>query len=341
MGTRSLALPEGALAPVALAIACVIWGSAFYLAKLALVELSPVDVVAWRFGLTTPVLAFVVWRTRARLSRRDAALVILTGVLCVPVGYLIHFEGLARTSATHAALLVGVGPPLLALAAAALGLEKVTRRDWLGVGLACLGVAVMVGVPQGGGSLLGDLLVLLSMLIATAWVLLSQDLARRLGATVATAWILLAGTMAFLPVLLIAGAPPVNLTARTWMVLAALALGCTIGSFVLWNWGASRLPAGRAGVFLNLEPVSGALLGVTLLGDAAGPAVILGGTVVLAAALIVSTGNSTADSTRAATAPLPSTGSVEVRCEVHALDRATAVRTGSPEELSHADRRAS
>ena len=67
-------------------------------------------------------------------------------------------------------------------------------------------------------------------------------------------------------------------------------MGCTIGSFVLWNWGASRLPAGRAGVFLNLEPVSGALLGVTLLGDTAGPAVLLGGAVVLVAALLVSMG---------------------------------------------------
>lgn len=319
--------PGKDLAPLALALACVLWGSAFYFAKVALVELSPVEVVTWRFGLAVPALVLVLWRTDARLNRRDAALVVLTGVLCVPVGYLIHFEGLARTSATHAALLVGVGPPLLACAAAAFGLERITRRDWMGVGLACLGVAVMVGLPAASGGLAGDALVLLSMLIATAWVLLSQDLARRLGAMVATAWVLLAGTGALLPVLLVTGAPPVDLSLRTWAALAVLAGGCTIGAFALWNWGASHLPAGRAGVFLNLEPVSGAALGVALLGDPIGPAVVLGGTIVLAAALLVSAG----------------AGTVEVggAGDVHALEAVFPVPVVQPGDVHRPDRKAS
>ena len=182
----------------------------------------------------------------------------------------------------------------------------------------------MVGLPESGGSLLGDLLVLISMAIATAWVLLSQDLARRLGATVATAWILLAGTAALLPLLLVTGPPPVDLTARTWSALAVLAVGCTIGSFILWNWGASRLPAGRAGVFLNLEPVSGALFGVTLLGDTAGPAVLIGGTVVLTAALLVSTGEPAAPG-----------------IDVISLGRGSARGAGPPADLEYVDRRVS
>lgn len=340
MGARRLGVPEQWLAPLALAAACVTWGSAFYFAKVALAELSPVEVLAWRFGLAAPVLAFVLWWRGVRLTRRDGGLVALTGVLCVPIGYLIHFEGLERTSATHAALLVGVGSPFLALAAAALGLEQVTRRDWLGVGLACLGVVIMVGRPESDGSFLGDLLVLISMAIATAWVLLSQDLARRLGAIVATAWILLAGTAAFFPVLLVTGPPPVDLTARTWSALAVLALGCTIGSFILWNWGASRLPAGRAGVFLNLEPVSGALLGVTLLGDTVGPAVLIGGTVVLTAALLVSTGESAASGVNVAeigSSAEPGLVPVDIRW----IDRASTTGAGPPADVEHVDRRVS
>lgn len=340
MGARRLGVPEQWLAPLALAAACVTWGSAFYFAKVALAELSPVEVLAWRFGLAAPVLAFVLWRRGVRLTRRDGGLVALTGVLCVPIGYLIHFEGLERTSATHAALLVGVGSPFLALAAAALGLERVTRRDWLGVGLACLGVVIMVGRPESDGSFLGDLLVLISMAIATAWVLLSQDLARRLGAIVATAWILLAGTAAFFPVLLVTGPPPVDLTARTWSALAVLALGCTIGSFILWNWGASRLPAGRAGVFLNLEPVSGALLGVTLLGDTVGPAVLIGGTVVLTAALLVSTGESAASGVNVAEIGSSAEPGL-VPVDVRSIDRASTTGAGPPADVEYVDRRVS
>ena len=275
------------LAAFALGVAALLWGSAFYFGKIALAELDALDVTVWRFGLAAPVLAGVLAVLRPRMRGSDLPLLVVTGVLCVPIGYLVHFEGLARTTATHAALLVGTGPPLLAAAAAGLGLERLARRDWWAAGVSTVGVAVMVGVPAAGGDLVGDLLVLVSMLIATAWILLSQHLARRLGAAAATSAILLAGTLALLPVLAFTGPPPTDLAPRTWAALAVLSLGCTIVCFILWNWGASRLPAGRAGVFLNLEPVSGALLGVFLLGDLATPSLLLGGAIVLAAAWVV------------------------------------------------------
>jgi drug/metabolite transporter (DMT)-like permease len=198
--------------------------------------------------------------------------------------------GLDRTTATHAALLVGTGPPLLGLTAWGLGLEELRRKDWAAIVLSVLGVMVMVGIPSAGGDLLGDALVLLSMAISTAWVLLSQRLARSLGAAVATAWILLAGTVAVAPLFVVTGLPSLALETRTWLALLTLGLGCTVGSFLLWNWGATRLPAGRAGVFLNLEPVSGVLLGVFLLGETAGVPVLVGGAIVTLAAVLASTG---------------------------------------------------
>lgn len=277
--------------PLALATACVLWGSAFYFGKLALAELSPLEVTAWRFGLAAPVLVLMLVRTKHHLTSGDVRLIVLTGVLCVPVGYVVHFEGLERTTATHAALLVGIGPPLLAVSASLLGLERLSRPDWLAVGLSCVGVAVMVGAPGSGGDFVGDVLVVVSMLIATGWVLLGQRLTRRLGAVVATSWILLTGTVALAPVLVLTGAPPVDLSPQTWGALAALSLGSTIGAFLLWNWGAGLLPAGRAGVFLNLEPVAGAALGVILLGDTLGVSLLAGGGVVLLASVLASLGS--------------------------------------------------
>jgi len=55
----------------------------------------------------------------------------------------------------------------------------------------------------------------------------------------------------------------------------------------LWNWGLERVPASQAGVFLNLEPVVGAILGVVLLGDLLGSYSILGGLLVIGAAVFV------------------------------------------------------
>jgi drug/metabolite transporter (DMT)-like permease len=272
-----------------LSAACALWGSAFYFAKIALVELSPTDVVLYRFGLATPVLAAIIYRARTALGRRDAVWILVTGVLCVPVGYMIHFAGLERTSVTHASLLVGVGPAFLAIAASILGIERVSRRNWAAIVLSSLGVLIMIGVPGGDGDLVGDLLVFISMLIATAWILASQRLSRRLGAMLATSWILLIGTIALLPVAVAVGLPSTNLSRETWGAIVALSLGGTIGAFMLWNWGASRHSAGGAGVFLNLEPVVGVLMGVTLLGEVAGVSGLLGGGIILAAAVLATT----------------------------------------------------
>ncbi len=281
------------LPAAALSVACALWGSAFYFAKIALYELSVVELLVYRFGLAAPILAGILVRARAGLGRQDVGWILLTGILCVPIGFLIHFAGIERTSVTHASLLVGVGPALLAVTASVLGLETLGLRDWTAVGLSSLGVLVMIGFPGGGGDAVGDALVLVSMLVATAWILLSQRLSRRLGATVATAWILLVGTVALAPLAIRSGLPPTDLSPRTWGAVAVMSLGSTVIAFFLWNWGASRVSAGRAGVFLNIEPVVGVLMGVTLLGEAVGVSGLFGGGIILAAALLATTAPAT------------------------------------------------
>ena len=54
---------------------------------------------------------------------------------------------------------------------------------------------------------------------------------------------------------------------------------------LLWNWGIHRVPASRAGVFLNIEPALGSWLGVRLLGEHLGPYAWAGGALILGAAI--------------------------------------------------------
>jgi drug/metabolite transporter (DMT)-like permease len=74
---------------------------------------------------------------------------------------------------------------------------------------------------------------------------------------------------------------------KAWLALAASGFLCTASTTLLWNWGMHRVPASRAGVFLNLEPAMGSLLGVTLLGDRLGPLAWLGGGLIIAAAITI------------------------------------------------------
>jgi drug/metabolite transporter (DMT)-like permease len=276
-------------APIALALACALWGSAFLFAKVAFEELGPGHVLLYRFVLTAALLVPVVAHGRVVPRRRDWPLFVLTGFLCVPATMLIQFEGLARTSVTSASLLIGTGTPLLAMAALVVERERLGRRGWVAVLVSCVGILVMVGRPGEGGAWIGDLLVFLSMVVATAWILLSRRIVRRYAPAVASAWILIIGTVTLIPlVLLREGTPPIALSHRAWGSLFVLAVACTVAAFLLWNWAVDRVSAGRAAPFLNLEPVVGAALGVAILGDPLGLATVMGGTLILAAAGLAS-----------------------------------------------------
>jgi drug/metabolite transporter (DMT)-like permease len=88
------------------------------------------------------------------------------------------------------------------------------------------------------------------------------------------------------------GLPVANVSATAWIALAISGILCTATTTLLWNWGIHHVPASRAGVFLNIEPALGSILGVELLGEKLGPYAWLGGALILAAAIaLTSRGN--------------------------------------------------
>ena len=274
----------------ALVISSCLWGTAFLFAKLALAELTVSQVVLYRFGLASLVLLPVAWLRRAWPRPRDLPLFFLTGFLTVPVTFLLQFGGLALTSVARASLIIGTLSPLLALAAAGLYRERLGPRGWGAVGVSTAGVAMIVGTTGSDRNWLGDGLVFLSIVVAVVWILLSKRLIERYSALTATAYILAFGALAMLPISLVWDGPPPLLSLPLGILGSVLALGlvCTVVTFMLWNWALERFPASRAGVFINIEPVVGTFLGVTLLRESLGPGAVLGGALILSAAWVVS-----------------------------------------------------
>jgi drug/metabolite transporter (DMT)-like permease len=273
-----------------LVVSSCLWGTTFLFAKLAFAELTVSQVVLYRFGLASLVLLPLAWLRRAWPQRRDLPLFLLTGFLNVPVTFLLQFGGLALTSVASASLIIGALPPLLAVAAAGLGRERLGSRGWGAVGISTVGVGLIVGLPGTERNWLGDALVTLSILVVVAWVLLTKRLIERYSSLTATAHILAFGTLTLLPISLLWDGPPPLLALPGGVVASVLALGlvCTAATFMMWNWALGHFPASRAGVFVNIEPVVGALLGVAILGESLGPGALVGGTLILGAAWIIS-----------------------------------------------------
>jgi drug/metabolite transporter (DMT)-like permease len=276
-----------------------LWGTGFFFGKLALAEMSVGHMVLYRFLFASLGLLPSAILHRARLTAKEWQLLLLASFLGIPLQFLIQFYGLSLTTVSHASLMIGTMPVILALGATIFAGEKLDEIGWLALFGSALGAALIVlGGQHGhgtgpGATLAGDLLVVLSLVIALGWILLNKRLLTTHSAVVVTTYGILSGTLMLLPwVLFHDGPPPIHaVSLRAWAALAASGLLCTATTTFLWNWGIHQVPASRAGVFLNLEPAIGSWLGVQLLGEHLGPHAWLGGGLILAAAITLTTRN--------------------------------------------------
>jgi drug/metabolite transporter (DMT)-like permease len=224
-------------------------------------------------------------------------LLLTASLLGIPVQYMLQFYALSLTTVSHAALMVGTMPVFLAIGATIFTHERLGRTGWLALAGSTCGVTLITlsgGHPhamQGGPSLKGDLLVVVSLMLSLGWILLNRHLMQGHSPVVVTAYGVFSGTLMLAAwVLATSGPPPVHgLSPRVWFASAASGLLCTASTMLLWNWGIHHVPASRAGVFLNIEPAMGSLLGVVLLGDHLGPDAWLGGVLIIAAAIVLTT----------------------------------------------------
>ncbi len=278
---------------IALILAGVFWGLGFPLGKLALRELESAHMVLLRFAVASLVsLPFAFASAEARALFRSPP-VVIAGVL-YGVGFLIQFEGLAGVTVTLAALLVGAMPALIAVAARLMG-EPVSRASWIGVIAATLGAALIAGKPGAAGTAIGIILSLASLLVFLGWLIVLKRVPVTRSAMAVPAMMLIVATIAILPVaLLLHGPPPLELSPVAWSGIVGQGLLSTFVATAAWQYGASRLDSATAGVFINIEPLIGATLGIGLFGDPAGLPLLLGGVLIILGSIIVVRGERSA-----------------------------------------------
>ena len=282
----------------ACAVASSLWGCGFFFGKIALEEMSSAHMVLYRFLFAMMVLMPLLITHLPRLNGREWGLLLIASFLGVPLQFLIQFYALSITTVSHAALMVGTMPVILAVGAAIFAHERMDRIGWLAlVGSTC-GAALIAlggGGGKGGASLKGDVLVVVSLIIALFWILLNKRLMERNSHVVVTAYGLLLGTLMLIVwVPLRYGLPPVaGVSLKVWLALVGSGVLCTASTTLLWNWGMTQVPASQAGVLLNMEPLIGSLLGVFVLRERLGPSAWLGGLMILTAAVTLTTRSKT------------------------------------------------
>ncbi len=269
------------------------WAGNFTATKVAFTEIEPLAFTALRFSLATMVIWWIVRRVERPdpMPREHILRLVALGVLGNSVYQLLFIEGLDRTPATKSAMILAVLPIAVTVGAAALGIEHVTRRQKIAVGVASIGVAAVLFARGGsiGGPLgLGELLLLLGVVIWTAYTLMLRSWALPLSPLRLTAWTLYTGT----PILLLSGMP--QLARTDWGAVTIIGWGgllyssmlSLVAAYIIWNGAVARLGASRTSVYQCLVPFLSAVIAFFVLDERPGPLHVLGGLLIVAGVLL-------------------------------------------------------
>jgi len=266
-------------------ITVVLWASAFVGIRAAGDELGPGPLTLARVGVAALVLgAFVAVRGDALPPRRDVPRLVFCGVLWLGAYNVLLNAAEQRIDAGTAAMLISVGPVILAALAGVLLGEGYPRSLVLGCGIALCG-AVVIGLATSGDDGSGGVGAALCIAAAAAYaggVIAQKPLLERTSALQITFLACAAGAAACLPFApaLVREAGDASAGALLWTLY--LGVVPTAIGFTTWAFALKRTSAGRLGATTYAVPPIAILLGWILLGETPPTLALAGGLLCLA-----------------------------------------------------------
>jgi O-acetylserine/cysteine efflux transporter len=261
-----------------------LWGMNFIIVKVGLADMPPFLLTSLRFALAAALVTPFL-----HLERRHVKKVLLLSFTFGTVHFALLFTGINMVDAATAAIIIQLGTPFATLGAIFFFKEQMGWIRWLGLVLAFLGIALVVGGPSLGS----PLAVLILVVSALGWASSNLIMKTITGADPVTmsGWLsLFALPQSFLLSLWIEGNPLPLIAKMTWVgwgTVLYTGIFASIVSHSLWYYLLKRHPVTSVTPFALLAPVIGIGAGVFLLGESATTAKLVGGAVTLSGVALI------------------------------------------------------
>lgn len=264
-----------------LTITAAIWGVAAPVIKVTVAVIPPFAFLFWRFLLTSLIfLPLFLWRVKKEKETLTSLLPLIPlGFLGVPATLVFVFLGFERTSAMDGVVIAALAPIFIVAAGILFLKEEVNRLETVGLALAVAGTIVIVTQPLLGNGLFasqnlkGNLLILISDFIWTAYVILSKEEFKRHSPFVITAVSFFVGLVTILPLTLFEQQENIfNFqsliieSGALWGLLYIILLSSVVAYFT-FQWGLSLIEASEATLFAYLQPIFAAPAAIFWLGE--------------------------------------------------------------------------
>lgn len=242
--------------------------------KLVLPVIEPLGIATCRiFGAALAFAAVKRVRRSGSVSApRDLLALLGLALLGVVLNQVLFMEGVQRTTAVHANILITTIPAFTLAVALLLGRERASVPKLGGIAIAGAGATYLALARGGGGegaTLLGDALVAINTLFYAGYLVLSKDLLKRYEPVTVVTYVFLIGAMLIAPF----GAPALArvdagaLTGKTLLVLAYIVVFPSFLTYALSIWALKRTASSLVAMYVYVQPVVAALIAPLVLGE--------------------------------------------------------------------------
>jgi drug/metabolite transporter (DMT)-like permease len=267
-----------------IAIALITWSSAYAAIAYALASFTPGEVALARLAIGSLCFVALAWLRRAAPPRRsDWLQLAVLGVFGLTAYHLCLNYAETRIASGTAAILISLVPAVTATLSAFWIGERISARAAMGLGIAMLGV-VLVVLTSGKEVWFQPMaaLVLISVLASAVFFVGQKPLFARNDMIGVTTFGFLAGTLGAVPFGLglphaLAVAPWPHIAALVWLGIAPTFVG-----YLAWNAALKRAPASQVTSFIYFSPPIAVLIGWVWLGEQPGWLTLLGGATTVA-----------------------------------------------------------
>jgi drug/metabolite transporter (DMT)-like permease len=260
-----------------------VWGSTFAIMKDSLGRIDVNSFLAWRFILAAIIMALI----RPQSFRHITPSFLLRGVivgLLLGGGYIFQTFGLTLTTVAKAGFITGLYAIFVPLIAAAGFHQKISKIQWLAVGLASIGMGLLSlhGFTMG----LGDFFVLIGALFYALHIIgLGRWSPDRDSYALAMIQMATVGLLALVGSFKSGFHIPHD--QGVWAVVIYSALAASAFAFMVQTWAQSFMSATSVGIILTMEYICAAAFGVILVHERLTWRTIIGGACMMAGLYLV------------------------------------------------------
>jgi drug/metabolite transporter (DMT)-like permease len=264
-------------------LAASIWGGMYVVSDVVLEYIPPFTLLLLRLLLGILTWGLILLARRDRVGWRRMGAVLLTGFIGYGVSLGLQFVGTDLSTAANGALITTTTPVFVALFGVWILGERLSRRRLAALGLAAVGVVLVLdpsSADLSSETTLGDLALLGAGLTWGLYsVLVRRDAGRGIELPVMTFVLLFGGLPLAVPLAVSENPGSLAIAWTPALVLGVLYLGIvsTAAAMYLWNYAFAHLPATTAGLAFFAQPVVGVGLSALLLGEQPDTAFLLGG----------------------------------------------------------------